>query len=64
MKYKERCEHSKTLAEEGKEYAKLLYNEAKRFRRYISSHPDCCNGLRTCYSSCCEFKVVCEEENK
>ncbi len=64
MKYKERCEHSKKLAEDGKEYAKMLYNEAKRLRRYISNHPDCCDGMKICYSSGCDFKVTIEEEDK
>lgn len=64
MKYKERCVDSKKLAVDGREIARLLYNEAKRLRRYVSNHTECNFGLKTCYSDSCKFKTVCEEESK
>ena len=39
-KYSERSQASEKLAKDGKELARLLYNEVARVRRYIKSHPD------------------------
>ena len=64
MKYIERCADSKKLAVDGKELARMLYNEAKRIRRYVGTHPKCFDGLKTCYSGGCAFKTVYEEKNK
>ena len=64
MKYKERCADSKKLAVDGKELARMLYNETKRLRRYVSTHPECSYGLKNCNSGGCAFKAVYEEENK
>ncbi len=40
VKYTQRIQNSKDLAEKGYEYARLLYNEANRIRRLTKNHPE------------------------
>ena len=40
LKYQERSAQNKKLAEDGLILARMLYNEAKRLRRYQTSHSD------------------------
>ncbi len=40
LKYTERFQGSRELAQNGYEYCKLLYNETKRIRRLKASHPE------------------------
>lgn len=40
VKYSNRIEANKDLAQSGYEYARLLYNEAKRLRRLWKNHPE------------------------
>ena len=40
IKYQERCNQCKTMAEDGLNFARMLYNEAKRLRRYLKNHPE------------------------
>ena len=40
VKYSDRIEANKDLATAGYEYARLLYNEAKRLRRIPKNHPE------------------------
>lgn len=38
--YNERCMQCKRMAEDGLLLARMLYNEVKRLRRYLKSHPE------------------------
>lgn len=51
VKYKSRVEDNKKQAEMGYEYARLLYNEAKRIRRLKKSKPELMDSSRM-YCSC------------
>ena len=39
IKYQERCKQCKAMAEEGLIFARMLYNEVKRLRRYLRNFP-------------------------
>lgn len=60
-KYNERSKASEKLAKEGKDLAKYLYNEVKRVRRYISSHPDVVLCTKHCYNSSCNYRDLSME---
>ena len=62
IKYKDRMTSNKELADEGYEYARLLYNEAKRLRRIRNNHSEnweCVVAF--CKTSSC--KGYCPEAN-
>lgn len=60
--YSLRLENNKALAEDGMDYARLLYNEAKRLRRIEKNYPEIFNQtVLICKSKKCKAKI---EENK
>lgn len=55
IKYSGRIQESKSLAEKGLEYTRLLYNEAKRIRRMKKNHPFILeNGIIACENKKCK----------
>lgn len=60
-RYNERSAASAELAKDGKDLAKKLYNEVKRVRRYIKSHPDIVLCAKYCYNSSCNYKNLSAE---
>ena len=52
--YLNRNNDSNTIAKQGLEYSKLLYNEAKRIRRLLNSHPELfLHTIKTCKNCKC-----------
>ncbi len=56
--YTGRKNDSKRIAEEGYEYTRLLYNEARRLSRLAKNHPDIlAESSRKCRKSKCQDKI-------
>ena len=52
--FSSRTKDSRSVAQSGLQYSKLLYNEAKRLRRLLRSHPDMFKqAVRACQSNKC-----------
>ena len=52
--YKGRLEGGKSMAEQGLEFARLLYNEAKRLSRLRKTKPELFDALNACKDACFE----------
>ena len=64
LQYQERSAQNKKLAEDGLEMARMLYNEAKRLRRYQTSHPDIdLLSVAKCFESGCNLNTNKAKEN-
>ena len=59
MKYRERSSNNQKLAEDGLSMAKMLYNEAKRLRRYLNNQiANSPTEKACCEKSCVLYKNV------